>query len=651
MDVTAQQSAQLLFGALAAGTILGALLSRWPRLCGAICALSVAAATAGAGWLGAIVYGSAMPVDLTLPGTVFVGLHLTKLNIVFVWLVLGLGLLATIYSVRYIEHAAEHAPAAPVLRYYPVLMILLGSMAAVVCLPDLLHFFIAWSIMSLSGLALILHEYHKPEVLAAGIKFAIFTLVGNAAIFIAIMLLRNASGSFSFAAAQSTMAQMLVAQPWLAHTIFGLFALGFLTKLGIYPMGDWLPDAHPAAPSPVSALLSGVMIKLAAYDVAHMSFELMAGGGAGSGSLMAWGMVLATMGALSVLLGGSAAAANNDTKRLLAYSSVSQSGYILMCLGVSIGFALVDPRLAALAFVAAIVFVIADGVHKSLLFLTAGSILHTTGTRDLVQLGGLGQRMPSTTLAAIVGGLSLGGIPLTAGFVGKWLLFQATLQGAAQQPLLAVYLLVVVIGAILSMAYALKYVGAAYLGAPASPRCCEAAEEVPASMRLPQVALALGAVLGGLWPLVLVGPALSAWEAIAPFAPPVTGVGGGMLLIGDPQIGTLVGGFVPPVIFALIVLSGLLVWGLSRIAGVPTRVVPSWQSGLDLPLAHTRLPASGWYWPFTPVLRSVYREIRLPFLSRLSEAPAEQEAAEATEAERPAVQRAASAFSLIDGGE
>jgi hydrogenase-4 component B len=649
MLAATQLSVELIFGLLAAGVVAGVVLSRWPRLCGWICSLAVAGAAASAGWLGAMVW-PASPVDVGFGSALGVPLefHFTKLNLIFVWLVLGLGTLATIYSVRYIDHASREpgVPPHPVMRYYPLLMVFLGSMAAVVAMPNLLSFFVAWSIMSLSGLALILHEYHKREVLRAGIKFALFTLVGNTAIFIAIMILHNAAGSFSFGAAEAAMASMFDFGSWMPHLVFGLLAFGFLTKLGIYPMGDWLPDAHPAAPSPVSALLSGVMIKLAAFDVAHTAVELMVRPGASSDALVAWGLVLAALGGLSVLLGGSAAAANNDTKKLLAYSSVSQSGYILMCLGVSIAFMLDNPSLAGLAFVAGIVFVIADGMHKSLMFLTAGSVLHATGTRDLVQLGGLGDRMPSTKLAAIAGGLSLGGIPLTAGFIAKWLLLQAALQGAAAQPLLAVFMLVVVLGSILAMAYALKYVGAAFLGHPADPECCTQTEEVPGSMRVPQFALVAALVASGLWPALMAGPAAAAWRDMMFSGTPLTGVEGGILVIGGAAEG-LLGGFVPPVIFLLVAVAALLAWGLVRLGNAPTREVPSWQSGLDIPHAITRLPASGWFWPFTPLLRSVYREIKLPAILNPS---AEDTSQEADEAEDDSVTPAASAMAA-DGGE
>ncbi len=607
-------SIEVMFGALLAGTVVAVLLARWPRLCGWVCAALVAVAGAASVWLGALALGDGVEMTLgslrSLPSSLT--LHFTPLNMVFVWLILGLGLLASVYSVGYVTQVARRdagGVTAATLRYWPAFMLFLASMIAAICISDMLFFFIAWSFMALPAFVLIIHDVRNREVLRAGLKFLVFTIAGNIAIFAAVMILYRVGGDFSFETATATMGALLATRPWLAHLTFGLLALGFLTKLGIYPMGDWLPDAHPAAPSPVSALLSGVMIKLGAYDIAHTSIAMMVDRGASESALMAWGLGLAALGGLSVLLGGAAAAGSNDTKRLLAYSSVGQSGYILMCLGLSMAFVRVAPGLGGLGFVAAMAFIIADGVHKSLLFLTAGSVLHATGTRDLVQLGGLGERMPATTGAAIAGALSVGGLPLSAGFIGKWLLFQTAFLAAAVQPVVALYLLVIVVGSILSLAYALKYVGAAYLGAPAG-RTASEAREVPVSMRIPQMMLALGAVAAGIWPGLLVQPALTAWAGSV--TAPIEEIGGA-LLTQSPG-GVLTGGFIPPVVLALVAIAALMAWGLSRLAGAPSRVVPSWQSGLDLPLAHTRLPASGWYWPFTPVLRRVYREIPFPRL-------------------------------------
>jgi len=623
---TAQMSVELIFGLLAVATLAGVVLSRRPRLCGWLCAALVAGALGASVRLGGLVFGSGGDVHFTLMhlnvAPAALTFHFSALNMVFLWMILGVGLLATIYSVRYVEGVARHGdgdPALVVLRYYPALMLFLASMVAVVCISDLLFFFAAWGFMSLPAYALIVHDNRKPEVLYAGLKYFLFTSVGNIGILVAVLVLYRIGGDFSFQTAQATMVGLLGARPWLAHIVMGLLAFGFLTKLGVYPMGDWLPDAHPAAPSPVSALLSGVMIKLGAWDIAHSFFGLMAPADGAAAALMPWGLVLAALGCVSVILGGSAGAASNDTKRLLAYSSVSQSGYILVCLGLAIAFVATSPTVATLAFVAAMAFVISDSMHKSLLFLTAGSVLHAAGTRDLQQLGGLGEKMRSTAATAITGALSVGGIPLTAGFIGKWLLFQAALLGAAQQPLVAVYLLAIVVGGILSLAYGLKYIGAAYLGAPARAEALEETDEVPLSMRLPQLALAVGCVAAGLWPALMLRPALAGWQHlpgiahVLPFGD-LAGVG----LLVRPAGAGLVGGFVPPAVLVLMVVAGLVAWGLSRLGGARTREVPSWQSGLALPLAQTRLPASGWYWPFTPVLKRTYREIDVPALPELS---------------------------------
>ncbi len=624
MLAAATLSVELIFGLMAVGVILGVLLSRWPRACGWACAAVVAGAAGAAAYLANIVFAqghveiiagsiTGVPAQLVL--------HFTPLNVIFLLMILGLGLVATVYSVQYVEKVAAESPGssmAAVVRYYPALMLFLGSMAAVVSISDLLFFFIAWTLMMLPAFLLIIHDYRKREVMRAGLKFLLFSIVGNLGILLGIIILYRAGGDFSFATARDTMTAFLQVQPWTAHLVFGLLMFGFLTKLGIYPMGDWLPDAHPAAPSPVSALLSGVMIKLGAYDIAHMALELMGRANASSSAMMGWGMALAALGALSVLLGGAAAAANTDTKRLLAFSSVSQSGYILVCLGISMAFIPVSMQMAGLAFVAAMVFVIADGIHKSLLFLTAGSVLHATGTRDLMLLGGLGEKMPATTKAAIVGALSVGGIPLTAGFVGKWLLFQSALQGAAYQPAVAIWLLAIVVGSILSLAYALKYVGATYLGAPGVASSREDVREVPLSMRVPQLVLLLASVAAGLWPSLIVRPAISAWVTTAPV--PISGMAGGALMV-ESVGGTTAGGYIPPVILLLVGVAALLAWGLSRLGGAPVREVRTWQSGLELPLATTRLPASGWYWPFTPVLRSIYREIPMPDVPALYPRP------------------------------
>jgi hypothetical protein len=166
-------------------------------------------------------------------------------------------------------------------------------------------------------------------------------------------------------------------------------------------------------------------------------------------------------------------------------------------------------------------------------------------------------------------------------------------------------------------------------------------------MRVPQFALVAALVAAGLWPALMAGPAAGAWREMMATGAPLTGVEGGMLIVGGPSVG-MVGGFVPAVVFVLVAAAGLMAWVLVRLGGAPTRDVPSWQSGLDLPLARTRLPASGWFWPFTPVLRSVYREIKLPEALNPAAPDASENAEEATQ---PETLRTGSDFNVLQSGE
>ncbi len=623
MLAAASVTLQWMFAMLLGGALLAVILGRWPRACGWVCSLMVAAAAVLSLHLGAMAFGAPSGLDFSLARVAIIGaslsFHLDTLSIIFLWLILLIGLICTIYSVRYAEGAARKSDRADVTGYYAPLMLFLAGMAAVVCISDLLFFVAAWEFMSLPAYMLIVHDKRRAEALRAGLKYFIMTHVGNFGIIVAILLLYRYEASFSFDAARASLSALVVTRPFLANFIMALLALGFMTKAGIFPMGDWLPDAHPEAPSPVSALLSGVMIKLGAYGLIRFFLGLFVPAGATGGSLLAWGLALAGWGTLSIFLGGVAAVLSNDSKRLLAYSSISQAGYILLSLGVAIAFVPTNPLVSALAFVAAMVFILADGLHKALLFLSAGSVLHATGSRNLNELGGLGERMPLTAGTATIGALSVAGIPLTVGFIGKWLILQTALLQAAEQPVLAVYVVVAVIGSVLSLAYGLKYVGAAFLGPPAEPQAIAEIGEVAVGMRIPQMLLAAGCVLFGIWPAALIAPALTVWRdslASGPAMPFTT-----LNLAGVASRVTEVGAsaaFAPPLVLGVMAIAMLVAWGLSRAGGAPIRQVAGWQSGLDLPAQQVRLSAGGYYWPFTRYLARTYPQIGLPRLPELT---------------------------------
>ena len=213
--------------------------------------------------------------------------------------------------------------------------------------------------------------------------------------------------------------------------------LGFLVKAGGFPFGMWwLPDAHPAAPSPVSALLSGAMIKLGLYGILRVFLSLMPPGP----WLLPWGFVIATFGTLSLFFGTMAALVQLDSKRLLAYHSIGQVGYMLLGFGLGLALLERDPALAAVAIVAGLFHLLNHACFKGLLFLNAGMFEVVTGERDLNRLGGLNKVVPLTAACTIVASLSIAGLPPFNGFSSKWLLYHASVwsgRGTARRlPLL-----------------------------------------------------------------------------------------------------------------------------------------------------------------------------------------------------------------------
>ncbi|MBC7288903.1 MAG: hypothetical protein H5T86_12875, partial [Armatimonadetes bacterium] len=421
---------------LLSGAAVTALFSRTPRLAGWLSVAFVLVALLLAKGIGAHMYMGGGPVagqlfEIPLLGSALV-FHVDDLSLLLLVAILFVGLWAAVFSVEYVPHIKDGQPAV----FYPLFLLFLLGMCLVVTVWDLLFFVLAWEFMSLPAYLLVAYEYRRPENLRAALKYFILTHIGNLGMFIGALIIFSRTSSFSFPDAQSMLAQLSQSHPWLTNLILALFVLAFATKAGLFPTGDWLPDAHPAAPSSVSAMLSGVMIKMGPYGVLRLFFWVLAARAVPENWLVAWGLVLATWGAVSILLGSSAALACNDSKRLLAYSSISQSGYIFLGIGVALAALRSAPLVGAVALVGSLFHIVADALHKSTLFLTAGSVLYKTGERDLNKLGGLERYMPGTALAALASGMSLAGLPLTAAFVSKWMLVQSTLAAGERHAVL-----------------------------------------------------------------------------------------------------------------------------------------------------------------------------------------------------------------------
>jgi hydrogenase-4 component B len=394
--------------------------------------------------------------------------------------------------------------------------------------------------MALSSYFLVTSHHRIPEIRSAGFLYLIMAHVGAICILLSFGVLQGGSWHFTFDAMRGASLP-----PFLATTAFLLALLGFGAKAGLVPMHVWLPEAHPAAPSPVSAMMSGLMLKTAIYGMLRISFDLL------HLKLWWWGVLMLVMGLFSAMFGAIFAAVQTDMKRLLAYSSIENVGLIFTGIGLSILFETHNLHLfAALALTAALVHALNHAFFKSLLFLVTGSVLHATKTRNLGKLGGLIRRMPWVATLALVGTLSIAGLPPFNGFVSEWLLLQSFLF-TPQIPSSFINMLIPLGAAALALTAALaayvmvKFYGVIFLGQPREAELVNA-HDANWLERLGLGWLALGCILIGILPQFAIGaagavtqhllsqavrPGSTMWW-IAPIAPEQASYSGLILLAG-----------------------------------------------------------------------------------------------------------------------
>jgi formate hydrogenlyase subunit 3/multisubunit Na+/H+ antiporter MnhD subunit len=380
--------------------------------------------------------------------------------------------------------------------------VFLGAMAMVMLAGDAYSFMLAWEIMAMSSYFLVLTQDRLPEIRAAGYLYLLLAHLGAIALLLCFGVMMQ-GGGLTFDAMRQTHFT-----PFWASVAFGLAVLGFGAKAGLVPLHVWLPEAHPAAPSPVSALMSGVMLKTALYGLLRVSLDLL------HAPLWWWGLPLLGLGLFGALFGVLFAAVQNDMKRLLAYSSIENIGIAFAALGLALVFHGVGlPLLAALALAAMLYHLLNHAFFKSLLFLATGSVMHATHQRSLGSLGGLLRRMPWVGWTALVGTLAIAGLPPFNGFVAEWLLLQAFLfaPGIPQQ---FVNLLIPLGAALLALTAALaayvmvKFYGVVFLGQHREPELARA-RDASWLERIGLAWLAAGCIALGLLPgmtLRLIGP-------------------------------------------------------------------------------------------------------------------------------------------------
>jgi formate hydrogenlyase subunit 3/multisubunit Na+/H+ antiporter MnhD subunit len=575
-----------LLGVTVLAVAIGRSAAGTPTVYGLCLVLSLLAlATA----LGQLIVGGAAPA-LVLPlGLPWLGAHfrLDALAAFFLVVVnLGAGA-ASLYAIGYGRH--EPAP----LRVLPFFPAFLAGMNLVILADDAFSFLLSWEFMSLTSWALVMAHHRDPENARAGYIYLLLASFGTLSLLLAFGLLAGPEGGYGFAAIRQATPSTLT-----AALVLGLALLGAGSKSGLVPLHVWLPLAHPAAPSHVSALMSGVMTKVAIYGFVRIVFDLL------GEPAWWWGMAPMLLGAGSAVLGLLYALWQTDLKRMLAYSTVENVGVVYVGLGLALAFqANGMDWAAALALTAALFHVLNHALFKSLLFFGAGAVLNATHERDMERLGGLIHRMKVTSVVVLVGCAAISALPPLNGFVSEWLIFQAILQSPAL-PQWGLKIMVPAAGALLALSAALaaacfvRAYGITFLGRPRSAAAGAAHEvdrfSLAAMVLLAALCLAVGVVPGlvidALAPLMqlLVGDRMPAqaqvpWLSIVPIAESRSSYNGLLVFL------------------FVLVSTSTAIFAIHRLASRVVRRAPAWDCGFPDPSPATQYTGGSFAQPIRRV--------------------------------------------------
>jgi hydrogenase-4 component B len=493
------------FGLLAASAVVSPLLAAKRKLAGIVNLLFVAAASAvlftvsyasifgGAGHAARAIALGPVRIPFLVDG--FAGIFLAVIAL--------MAAASALYSIRYMEHYPEYG----LKGYYLCYPLFILGMAGLVTVDDLaVGFTLSWQVMTLASWYLIRFEHRKAGNTRNAAKYLALMELAWLLVVAGAFFVRGYRFGEPLA---ETAAKIGLTGGLPLLGFFGFLLLGFGMKAGVYPLGQlWLPDAHSIAPSPVSALLSGVMLKTGIYGLMR-TFLFMAPAGNAVFDAKAWGLGIAALGAATLLIGTVQSMKQSDAKRLLAYSSIGQIGYIVLAVGAVLFLGNTGlPALRVLAVVAAVgalYHVLNHAIFKGLLFLTSGSILYATGTKDLNKLGGLINLMPVTAVVAGIASLSISGMPPTSGFASKWSIITSSLLAGDGTVFLVFFGIVALFTSAVTLACYVKFFGMAFTSSGSEWNVEREIREVPASMLAPKLVLAAVCIIQGLFPAAFYG--------------------------------------------------------------------------------------------------------------------------------------------------
>ncbi|MBI4977053.1 MAG: hypothetical protein HZC28_06190 [Spirochaetes bacterium] len=482
---------------LIASAVLSPLISRARKTAGIINLILTTAAAAVVLTLcyQAVFTGPIAPYEYHLFGVRYVFL-IDGLSALFLALVAGMSVMSALYSIRYMDHFKDYKLAG----YYIAFPLFVLGMMGILTVDDLsMGFSISWQLMTVASYALIRFEHRVPGNVRNANKYLILMELAWVLIITGTLFVNGIAIGDTLHDITMKMAAM---KPAALFAVFGFILVGFSFKAGVFPFGQlWLPDAHSIAPSPVSAMLSGVMIKTGVYGILRTFFWMTPEGFNGT----IWGVIIASAGAVTLFVGTAQAMKQNDSKRLLAYSSIGQVGYIILAVGSAL-FMMYSSSpfvkaLALISIIGALYHVINHAVFKGLLFLSSGSVLYATGTKDLNKLGGLMALMPVTATLAAVASLAISGVPPLSGFASKWTIVASSLLAGSTVPWLALFGIVALFTSALTLACYVKLFGMTFAASGVQWNVPHPVKEVPFSMLLPKLLLALVCIVQGLFPI------------------------------------------------------------------------------------------------------------------------------------------------------
>jgi len=553
--------------------------------------------------LAILIITTGTPLHLSIQQTLPFGklsIHLDSLSAFFIAIISLLGIAVSVYSFGYTSDFIGRRNVALLSLLFNLFLL---SMVVVIASGNAILFLIAWELMSLLTYFLITYEHEDSASRKAGILYIVMTHIGTAFLVMMFVTLAGYAHSFNFEDFRKVSDQI----PQSVKTwIFISALIGFGIKSGIIPLHIWLPEAHPAAPSNISALMSGVMIKTGIYGMVRIFFDFLGPGPAW------WGIVVLSIAVISAVFGVLYALMEHDLKRLLAFHSIENIGIILMGVGGALLFSsLGNTSLASVALIAGLYHVANHAMFKGLLFLGAGSVVHATHTKNIDELGGLAKKLPWTMLFFLIGSAAISALPPLNGFISEWLTFQALLLGFGI-PDLAVKLAVPLTVALLALTGALaaacfvKAFGLTFLGLPRSEHSKKDLHESDFSMLAGMGILALVCIALGIFPGTIISFINPVTSSLFGKSAPVFS----LYNFGSVNISAGAGSGVSP--FVLMMLLGGMVliplaFGFVYAGKLRSRIEMIWACGLEKVNARMQYTAAGFSKPIRMIFSNIYR--------------------------------------------